>query len=415
MNNLGADITDWTSNADVGGRDVFFKAHQWQIVPQLEGLGIYPYFQALDKNEGPVATFRGKEVIMLGSNNYLGLTTHPEVKAAAQQAIEQFGTSMTGSRFVNGTLTLHEELENKLAKFYGKEAGLVFTTGYQTNLGVMTALLNKSSVVLVDKRSHASLHDGIKLSSSEVVVFKHADCDDLSKKLSAISHNKGILIAVDGVFSGEGDLSPLPQIIELAKRYEARLLVDEAHGLGVMGPQGGGAVNHFGVEQAVDLIVGTFSKSLASVGGFVVGSKDVINFIKHFGRSMIFSASLPPPCIAAASKALDILIAEPERVLQVRKNAAWMKEGLKEIGYNVGPSESAVLPIIVGDELRTFCIWKDLIDAGVYTNPFLYPAVARGEGTLRTSYLATHEPHHLERALESFRKIAKNYDIESAA
>ncbi len=416
MKDMGAAITDWTSMMEKEGRDVLAKAEaKWELGDQLKEMGLYPYFQPIEENQGPVAIFRGKQVIMLGSNNYLGLTTHPKVREAAKRAIDQHGTSMTGSRFVNGTLPMHEELEAKLAAFFGKDDGLVFTTGYQANLGVLTALINKSSVTVVDKFSHASVHDGCKLANGENLTFRHNDTEDLERVLSKVSPNKGILILVDGVYSSEGDLAPLPEIVRIAKKYQARIAVDEAHGVGVMGPGGRGAVHHFGLQDQIDLIIGTFSKSLASVGGFVVGSKNVIDFIRHLGRPMIFSASLPPSSVAAAMAALEILIAEPERAEKVRANATFMKQELARIGYHVGNSSSAVIPLVIGDELKTFCIWKDLLDAGVYTNPFLYPAVAKGQGTLRTSYLATHEQSHLDQALAAFKTIAKNYDIQSAA
>lgn len=405
------EIANWTGQLELGGRDVLAKAQNWAIVEQVMEMGIYPYFQALDENQGPVARYQGREVLMLGSNNYLGLTTHPKVREASIEAIRKYGTGMTGSRFLNGTIKLHEELEDKLAQFLGKPAALVFTTGYQANLGMLTALINKHSVAVVDKFAHASIHDGCRLMEGENVKFKHNDLGDLRRVLAAIPQDKGPLVFIDGVYSMEGDLAPLPEMISIAKEFNARIAVDDAHGLGVMGPGGRGTAHHYGVSDKVDLIVGTFSKSLASTGGFVAGEKRVINFIKHFGRPMIFSASLTPSCAASAFAALDILIQEPERAEQVRKNSALMKKGLTEIGYKTGHADAAIVPVEIGNGMKTFLVWKELMDQGIYTNPVLYPAVAKGHEMLRTSYLATHTLAHLEKALEVFQNVARQYDI----
>ena len=405
------ELGNWTQQFEKGGHDVLAKAQHWEAFAQVEKLGIYPYFQALDENQGPVARYQGKEVLMLGSNNYLGLTTHPKVREAAQLAIRQYGTGMTGSRFLNGTLKIHIELEEKLAEFLGKEAALVFTTGYQANLGMLTALINKHSVALVDRFAHASIHDGCRLMEGENIKFQHNDLADLDRILTELPDEKGPLIFVDGVYSMEGDLAPLPEIVKLAKKHKVRLAVDDAHGLGVMGEKGLGSCHHFGVQDDVDLIVGTFSKSLASTGGFVAAEKEVINYIRHFGRPMIFSASLTPSCTAAAGAALEILQQEPERAQTVRDNATAMKKGLDEIGYKTGEASAAIVPVIIGESVKTWMIWKDLLDNGVYTNPVLYPAVAKGSEMLRTSYLATHDQDHLARALEIFRKVGKFYGI----
>lgn len=405
------DVSNWTSQLDKPGHDVLAKAMEWDIYERLSQTGLYPYFQPLDENQGPVARYRGKEVLMLGSNNYLGLTAHPKVREAAVDAIRKYGTGMTGSRFLNGTIKLHEELEEKLASFLGKPAALVFTTGYQANLGMLTAVINKHSVAVVDKFAHASIHDGCRLMEGENIKFKHNDPEDLRRILASLPKDQGPLVCVDGVYSMEGDLAPLREIVSIAKEFDVRLAVDDAHGIGVVGPGGKGTCHHFGVQDNVDLIVGTFSKSLASTGGFVAGEKRVIGYIKHFGRPMIFSASLTPSCTAAAMAALDILIEEPELAETVRKNAAFMKKGLSEIGYETGFAEAAIVPVTIGHSMKTFMVWKELLDAGVYTNPVLYPAVAKGKEMLRTSYLATHTKEHLERALEIFQKVAKAYDI----
>jgi len=405
------ELSNWTSQLEKGGRDVLAKAHQWELYEQMSATGLYPYFQPIEENQGPVALYQGREVVMLGSNNYLGLTTHPKVREAAIDAIRKYGTSMTGSRFLNGTMPIHEELENKLASFLGKEAALVFTTGYQANLGMLTALINKKSVAVVDRFAHASIHDGCRLMDGETIKFRHNDLEDLEKVLASIPRETGVLLFVDGVYSMEGDLGPLPQMLKLAKKHNVRFAVDDAHGLGVLGPGGRGTCHHFDVANSVDLIVGTFSKSLASIGGFVAGDKKVIDFIKHFGRPMIFSASLAPACAAAAGAALDILIAEPERAQRVRKNAQIMKEGLASLGYETGRAEAAVVPVVIGDSTQTWMVWKELLDNGVYTNPVLYPAVAKGREMLRTSYLATHSEEHLSRALDVFKKVGKNFGI----
>lgn len=406
-------LANWTEQFQEGGHDVIAKAEQWDLTEQFEKQGIYPYFQALDENQGPVARYKDQEVLMLGSNNYLGLTAHPKVREAAIDAIKQYGTGMTGSRFLNGTLKLHEELEGKLAAFLGKESALVFTTGYQANLGMLTALINKSSVAVVDRFAHASIHDGCRLMEGENIKFEHNDLDDLERVLQSLPEEQGPLICVDGVYSMEGDLAPLPEVVKIAKKYKVRLAVDDAHGVGVVGPGGRGTSHHFGVEDEVDLIVGTFSKSLASTGGFVAGTSRVINYIRHFGRPMIFSASLTPSCTAAAMAALDILIAEPERATRVCENARLMKKGLDEIGYQTGDVEGAIVPVIIGNSMMTWMIWNELLQAGVYTNPILYPAVAKGQEMLRTSYLATHTEDHLQKALEIFQKVGRNYGIGS--
>ncbi len=405
------ELVSWTDQGNLGGRDVFAKAFAWELYDQLSQTGMYPYFQALDENQGPVAIYNGEKVIMLGSNNYLGLTTHPKVREAAIEAIRKYGTGMTGSRFLNGSMKLHEELEEKLARFLGKEAALVFTTGYQANLGMMTGLVGKEAAAVVDRFAHASVHDGCRLMEGENIRFKHNDLADLEKVLSEQDPNKGLLIVVDGVYSMEGDLAPVPEMVKLARKYKVRLAVDDAHGLGVMGPGGRGTSHHFGVENEVDLIVGTFSKSLASIGGFVAGQKKVVDFVKHFGRPMIFSASLTPSCTAAASQALDILIQEPERAETVRSHAAYMKKELSAMGYKTGHADAAIVPVIIGDTLKTFLIWKELLDRGIYTNPVPYPAVAKGNELLRTSYLATHTREHLDKSLEVFKEVGQMFGI----
>ncbi len=410
-NEFEESVASWTSQFEKQGRDILEKAHTWELYDQVNATGFYPYFQALDENQGPIARYEGREILMFGSNNYLGLTTHPKVREAAVEAVKKYGTSMTGSRFLNGTLKLHEELEGRLAEFLGKEAALVFTTGYQANLGMLTALVNRHAVAVVDKFAHASVHDGCRLMQGEAVPFRHNDSVDADRVISRFPTERGILLVVDGVYSMEGDLARLPEFVKLARKHKIRIAVDDAHGIGVMGAGGRGTAHYFGVDQEIDLLVGTFSKSLASIGGYVASDKKTIDFIKHFGRPMIFSASLAPSCTAAALAALEILKQEPARAEQVRKNSATLHDGLAQIGYETGDAQAAVVPVIIGEGMKTFVIWKELLDAGVYTNPVLYPAVPKDRAMLRVSCLATHTQDHLTRALEIFAKAAKNYDI----
>lgn len=392
-----------------GGKDIFAKAHDFIEADMARQMGIYPYYQTIDRNEGPMAWIGGKEAIMLGSNNYLGLTIHPEVRRSAMKAIAEYGTSLTGSRLLNGTHRLHEELEADLARFFGKEACLVFTTGYQVNLGVLSALVNQESCVIMDKADHASIYDASRLARGEVFGFKHNDPDDLENVLRGINPEKGKLIIIDGVFSMEGDVARLPEVVLLAKKYGARLAVDDAHGIGIMGPGGRGTAHHFGLQDDVDIIIGTFSKTLASIGGFAAGSAKVIDFIRHFGRSILFSASLPPASAAAAKKALAILEREPERVARLNDNGRYMRENLKSLGFDIGITETPIIPIIVGDEILTLTLWRELLDNGVYVNAVLYPAVPREKSLLRTSYTSEHTREHLDRALEIFARLKRKH------
>lgn len=392
-----------------GGKDVFEKAYALVEADMVRQMGIYPYYKTIDRNEGPVAIIDDKEVLMLGSNNYLGLTIHPEVRASAEKAIRDFGTSLTGSRLLNGTHKLHELLEKDLADFFGKEDCLVFSTGYQANLGVLSALITEGTCVVIDKADHASVYDAGRLAKGEVIGFRHNDPFDLEKVMREIDPAIGKMILVDGVFSMEGDITRLTDIQAVAKKYNARLAIDDAHGVGILGPGGRGTAHSFGLENDVDLIIGTFSKSLASVGGFVVGEAKVIDFIKHFGRSILFSASLPPASTAAARTALSILRREPERVERSVENGRYMRENLKSLGFDIGASETPIVPIIVGDEILTLSLWKELLELGVYVNAVLYPAVPREKSLLRTSYTSEHTRQHLDRALDIFVKLKKKH------
>jgi 8-amino-7-oxononanoate synthase len=376
----------------------------------LREQGLYPYFIPLDQTEGTVVTIEGKSRIMLGSNNYLGLTTHPDVRAAAGEAIRAFGTSCTGSRFLNGTLALHEELEHRLASFLRKERALVFSTGYQTNLGVLSALLSRDDVVICDREDHASIVDGCRLSLGRLRRFEHNDPASLEHVLQACPERAGKLVVVDGVFSMSGEIAPLPEIIPLCRAHGARLLVDDAHAVGVLG-DGRGTAAHFGVDDEVDLIIGTFSKSFASIGGFVAGEESTLHWIQHLARSLIFSASLPAPNVAAALAALQVMESEPERIERVNALAATMRERYRDLGLVVGDSRSPIVPILVGDTLKAMRVWRALFDAGVYVNVAIPPAVPSGQSLLRTSYMATHTDEQMDRVLEAVRAVAQEHQL----
>jgi 8-amino-7-oxononanoate synthase len=391
--------------------DLFAKTKAYTKPKMAEAFGIYPYFVPIESEAGPEVIINGETKVMLGSNNYLGLTQHPKVKEAARAAVERYGSGCTGSRLMNGTLDLHVELERRLANWMQRDAALVFTTGFQANLGTISALVGRHDTVVIDRADHASIVDGCRLALGDSVRFKHNDLDDLERVLQKIEPGGGILIVVDGVYSMEGDLAELPGIVELAKKYNARILVDEAHSAGVFGDQGRGTADHFGVRDEIDLIMTTFSKSFASIGGFIAADADVIYFIKHNGRAFLFSASLPPASTAAALAALDIIETEPERRERLWANARRMKKELAGLGFNTGDSKSPVIPIIVGEEIRLATFWRRLLDAGVYTNAAVTPAVEPDRALIRTSYMATHEDKHLDRALEIIAKVGKQCSL----
>lgn len=361
--------------------------------------GLYPYFVPLDGTEGTEVTVGGRSVIMIGSNNYLGLTTHPNVREAAKRAIDEYGTSVTGSRYLNGTLRLHRELEERLAAFVRKEAALVFSTGMQANLGAMSALVGPEDYVVLDKENHASVVDGVRLGLGTMKRFRHNDMKHLDRVLAGIPDEAGKLVVVDGVFSMSGDIAPLHEIVALCEKYGARLYVDDAHSLGVLGGGRGTAI-HFDLNDKVDLIMGTFSKSFASIGGFVAGDADVIDYIQHHARSLIFSASLPAPNVMAVMAALEIMENEPEYVERLWENGNYMLKSLQELGFNVGSTQTPIVPIIIGYDEPTFLTWKLLFERGLYTNPVVTPAVPPGQSLLRTSYMATHTREQLDRALD---------------
>lgn len=371
---------------------------------------LYPYFLPLDGTEGTEVTVNGRSVIMIGSNNYLGLTTHPRVREAAKRAVDEYGTSCTGSRYLNGTLRLHQELEGRLAAFVEKEAALVFSTGMQANLGALSALVGPDDYVILDKENHASIVDGVRLSMGTMKRFRHNDMRHLERILSTLPERAGKLVVVDGVFSMGGDIAPLDQIVALCQQFGARLYVDDAHSLGVLGG-GRGTAAHFGLSDEVDLVMGTFSKSFASIGGFVAGSRDVISYIQHHARPLIFSASLPAPNVMAVMTALDIMETEPELVQKLWENGNYMLECLQTLGFNTGNTQTPIIPIIIGEDSPTLLTWKLLFARGVYTNPILAPAVPSGQSLLRTSYMATHDRDQLERAVEIIGTIGRQLGL----
>lgn len=384
--------------------DIFTKAFGWQRAREAQAIGIYPFFTPFDDSEGTVVRAGDREILMLGSNNYLGLTTHPKVRQAAIDAVKRYGTSVTGSRFMNGTLTLHKELEARLARFVGKESVLVFSTGYQTNLGAISAIVGRGDYVITDKEDHASIIDGCRLSYGEMKRFKHSDLADLDRVLAQLPPDAGKIIVIDGVYSMGGDIAPLPGILEIAHRHGARVLVDDAHSMGVLG-EGRGTSAHYGVTDEMDLITGTFSKSFASIGGFVAGDDQVIHYIQHFARSLIFSAALPAPNVATVLAALDIMENEPEHVQRLWDNANYMKREIVNLGFDIGITQTPVIPLIVRDEGLTLLLWKALLDAGLYTNAVIPPAVPPNMALLRTSYMATHTREQLDRALDILNRV----------
>jgi 8-amino-7-oxononanoate synthase len=390
--------------------DIFDKCRKFTAAKETIEAGIYPYFRVIESAQEPEVIVNGKKMIMIGSNNYLGLTNHPRVKEAAIEALRKYGTGCAGSRFLNGTLDIHVKLEEKLARFMRKEAALVFSTGFQTNLGVIAALAGKDDVILIDKMNHASIIDGCRLSFSEIKRFKHNDMEDLERLLLQYP-DKGKLIIVDGVFSMEGDIADLPNIVKLAKKYGARVMVDDAHGIGVLGKTGRGTAEHFDLENEVDLIMGTYSKSLASIGGFIAASEEIIHYIKHFARALIFSASPPPASVASVSAAIDIIEEEPERRERLWKNTKKMLAGFKALGFDTGNSETPVIPIIVGDDYKAFTIARMLHDQGIFANVAVSPAVPNGRALIRTSYMATHTEEQLDKVLKAFEEVGKKVGI----
>ncbi len=390
--------------------DLFRKCKEYTTAQDARATGLYPYFIPLTNNEGTVSFYGDKQLIMIGSNNYLGLTVHPKVRQAALDAIKKYGTSCTGSRLLNGTLEMHLELEQRLARWVGKEAALIFSTGYQTNLGTISALVQRGDFVITDKDDHASIIDGCQLALGTMKRFPHNDMEALDRVLAALPEDSGKLVVVDGIYSMGGDIAPLPAIIPICQKYGARLMVDDAHSIGVLGG-GRGTAAEFGVTDSVDLIMGTFSKSFASLGGFIAGDKVAIEYLQHHARSMIFSASIPPSNAAAAMAALEVMAEEPERIRRLNEIGAFMRQEYTRMGFNIGQSQTPIIPIIIGEDQKAILFWKTLFDAGVYSNVVIPPAVPANMSLLRTSYIATHTDAQLQIVLDTFRQIGRELEV----
>ncbi|MDO8806012.1 MAG: aminotransferase class I/II-fold pyridoxal phosphate-dependent enzyme [Elusimicrobiota bacterium] len=388
--------------------DLFTKCRSFTIVRQLMAAGIYPFFKELESEQAPEITIKGKKFIMFGSNNYLGLANDPRMKQAAIDAVKKFGTGVAGSRFLNGNTVLHTELERKLAAFKGREAALIYATGYQMNLGVISALVGKGDFAIIDKLDHASILDGCRLSQGELRRFKHNNPADLERILKEIGPRHGKLVIVDGVFSMEGDIAPIPEISKICRKYGARLMVDDAHASGVLGKTGHGTSEYFGLgPKDIDLVVGTCSKSFASVGGFAAGDENIIHYLQHVSRSMIFSAALPPASVAAISRAIDIIDAEPQRLKKLWDNSRYLMKRFQAMGLNTGETKTPIIPVVIGDDEKTFMLWRMLYDRGLFTNPVVSPAVPPKRALIRIVATATHTREQLDRALDIFETCVK--------
>jgi 8-amino-7-oxononanoate synthase len=390
---------------------LFDKCRQFTHARDIQAAGLYPYFKPISESEDTVVVIEGKKRIMLGSNNYLGLTHHPKVLEEASKALHRYGSGCTGSRFLNGSLDLHEKLESALAAFLGKEACLVFSTGYGANLGMISSLLGRGDTVYLDKLDHACIVDGAKLSYGETQRFNHGDLTQLSRLLERNTSGKGTLIVVDGVYSMEGDIADIPELSRIAKRFGAALAVDDAHALGVLGPQGQGTGSHWGMQHEIDIVAGTFSKSLASVGGFVAGDEQVVHYVKHTSRPFIFTASLPPANTAGVLAALEVMQQEPWRRDALWVNARRLSDGFRHLGFEIGPTETPIVPVLIGPVETTFVFWRKLYDAGIFTNPVVPPAVPASQGRLRTSVMATHTAAQIDQALDAFGTIGKELGV----
>jgi len=394
--------------------DLFSKCYDFTRADEIKKTGLYPYFRAIEENEGPVVQIEGRKIIMAGSNNYLGLTAHPKVKEAAIKAVEKYGTGCSGSRYLTGTLDLHIELEYRLAKFFNKEAVLLFSTGYQTAQGIIPTLVQRGDYIISDKDNHACIVAGnlmAKGAMAEFVRYKHNDMDDLERVIQKLPADSGKLIVSDGVFSTGGEIVNLPQLNKIAKEYKARILIDDAHSVGVIGKGGRGTASEFNLENGIDLTMGTFSKTFASLGGFVAGEERVINYIKHYAPALIFSASPTPASVAAALAALDILEAHPELVTKLIRNATKVRNAFKEAGFKVTEGRTAIVPVIVGDDGLAFKMWRMLYDAGVFVNVFISPGVPAGRQMMRTSYMAAHEDSHLDSIVDIFKDVGKKLGV----
>lgn len=387
------------------------KMKAFDIPQKIMAMGYYPYFRPIESEQDTVVKINGKDVMMFGSNSYLGLTNHPKLKEASKKAIDKYGSGCAGSRFLNGTLDIHLQLEEKIAKFVNKDASIVFSTGYQVNLGVLSALPGRHDYIIVDDLDHACIYDGARLSFAKMERYKHNDMEELEKVLQRLPDDVIKIIVTDGVFSMEGDIAQLPTIVKLAKKYNCVVMVDDAHGLGVLGENGKGTSNHFGLTEEVELIMGTFSKSLASIGGFIAADHDTINYLKHFARSLVFSASIAPSNAASVIAAIDLIEEEPERIVKLWDNTHHAKKLLIDAGFNTGKSETPIIPVFVGDEIKTFMLTKMLQDEGVFINPVINPAVPKGDEMIRFSLMATHSFDQIEEAVDKIAKIAKKLQI----
>jgi 8-amino-7-oxononanoate synthase len=402
------------SHAPDKAADLFEKCRSFTRADEIKAAGYYPYFRPIEENEGPEVRIEGRSMVMAGSNNYLGLTADPRVKEAAMKAVEKYGTGCSGSRYLTGTLDLHVQLEERLAAFYGKEACLLFSTGYQTAQGIIPTLVQKGEYVVSDRDNHACIVAGnlmAKGAFAEFVRFRHNDTADLEKTLARLPAKAAKLVVSDGVFSTTGTIVDLPGIVDAARRHNARILIDDAHATGVIGRGGRGTASHYGLDAEVDMTMGTFSKTFASLGGYVVGDRAVINYIKHHAPALIFSASPTPASVAAALAALEIVEKEPWRMESLIRNADKMRKGFKALGFRVIDAPTAIVPVVIGDDLRTFQFWRGLFDAGVFVNAFISPGVPNGMQMLRTSYMATHEDRHLEKILDTFSSIGRKLGV----
>jgi len=399
------------TKTEVAKNDIFAKAYNFTKADEVKEQGLYPYFKPLEATDGTIVEIEGHEVIMAGSNNYLGLTNDIRTIEAAQQALTKYGTGCTGSRYLNGTLDIHLELEEKLAAFMGKENCVLFSTGYQTNEGTIQTIAQRNDIIFSDRDNHACIVVGTLCSNAKTMRYQHNDMGQLRKLLEKADPDAGKIIITDGVFSMSGTLAKVPELVKLAKEFNARLYLDDAHAVGVIGDGGRGSASVFGLTDEVDLISGTFSKSFASLGGFIVGNKQVIEYIRHTSPAHIFSASMPPANVATVLKALEILQEEPWRIERLEEISIYMRTELKNLGFNVWSSESPIVPVVIGDMMDCFKFWKDLFEEGVYANAVVPPAVPKGQSLLRTSYMASHTNEHLDRILEAFRKVGLKHGI----
>ncbi len=394
-------------------KKLYEKIAQFQDANTIREMGLYPYFRPIESGQDTEVVIDNKRVLMFGSNSYLGLTNHPKIKEASKKAIDKYGTGCAGSRFLNGTLDIHIELENRLAKYVGKEAAVLFSTGFQVNLGVLSSITGRNDYLILDEYDHASLIDGSRLSFSKVIKYAHNDMDDLQRKLSILPEEAVKLIAVDGIFSMEGDIVKLPEIVQIADKFGANIMVDDAHSLGVIGHNGAGTASHFGLTKDVDLIMGTFSKSLASLGGFIASDAVTIDYLKHRARALMFSASMTPGSVASVIAALDIIESEPERIAKLWDNTHYAMKLLLEEGFDLGPTESPILPIYVRDNHKTFLVTKQLQDDGIFVNPVVSPAVPSDSSLLRFSLMATHTFDQIDEAIEKIAKAFKDVGVTS--